>query len=85
MTTDPRAGLAPCLSTGPVRYRCGQDEKCEHAVAPFDTRWVITMGHAGYNSPANNRAGYATRASALAAVKHYATTTIAPFRELRPR
>jgi hypothetical protein len=29
------------------------------------------MGHAGYNSPANNRDGYASKAKALAAHLHY--------------
>lgn len=34
-------------------------------------RFYITMGHAGFNSPANNRDGYATRAKALAAIRNY--------------
>ena len=29
------------------------------------------MGHPGYNSHANNRNGYATEATARAAIKHY--------------
>jgi hypothetical protein len=36
-------------------------------------RWFITMGHPGYNSPANNRDGYTTEASARAAIHRYAT------------
>lgn len=34
-------------------------------------RWFITMGHCGFNSPANNRSGYATQAAAVAASKRY--------------
>lgn len=34
-------------------------------------RWFITMGHAGFNSPSNNRFGYETKAKALAAMKRY--------------
>lgn len=40
---------------------------------PTTGRWYITMGHAGFNSPANNRDGYASCALALAAHRHYAT------------
>jgi len=38
-----------------------------------DGRWFITMGHAGFNSPANNRSGYASKESALRAHKKYAS------------
>lgn len=34
-------------------------------------RWFITMGHAGYNSPANNRSGYASKTAALKAHQTY--------------
>jgi hypothetical protein len=34
-------------------------------------RWYITMGHPGFNSPANNRNGYKTKQSALSASKKY--------------
>lgn len=34
--------------------------------------WYITIGHAGFNSPANNRTGYKTRAAAIAAHRKYA-------------
>jgi hypothetical protein len=34
-------------------------------------RFYITMGHPGFNSPANNRDGYATKAKALAAIRRY--------------
>ena len=36
-----------------------------------DERWYITMGHAGYNSPANNGFGYETEAKAMAAHRRY--------------
>lgn len=47
-------------------------------VFPFQTvpgmpvRWFIRFGNAGFNSPANNRDGYQSRAKALAAIRHYA-------------
>lgn len=34
-------------------------------------RFYITMGHAGYNSPANNRDGYASKKAALKASQGY--------------
>jgi len=34
-------------------------------------KWFITMGHPGFNSPANNRSGYATRQAAEASVRRY--------------
>jgi hypothetical protein len=45
---------------------------CKHAVkpGPFD-HWYITMGHPGYNSPANNRNGYKTKVSAASACHRY--------------
>jgi hypothetical protein len=39
---------------------------------PVSGRYFITMGHPGFNSPANNRGGYASRAKAEAAMRHYA-------------
>lgn len=38
---------------------------------PETGRFYITMGHPGFNSPANNRDGYATHAKALAAIRRY--------------
>ncbi len=49
-----------------ICYGCGQAVK----QGP-DGRWFVTMGHPGFNSPANNRDGYATLARALAAVRAY--------------
>jgi hypothetical protein len=34
-------------------------------------RWFITMGHPGFNSPANNRDGYASAARAFGAMLRY--------------
>lgn len=34
-------------------------------------RWYITMGHPGFNSPANNGLGYATKGMAVAAYRRY--------------
>jgi hypothetical protein len=47
---------------------------CAEAVKenPATGRWFITMGHPGFNSPANNRSGYASQAKALAAMRRYA-------------
>lgn len=36
-----------------------------------ESRWYIRMGFAGFNSPANNRFGYATKATAEAACLRY--------------
>jgi len=50
-----------------------RDPQCKQAVKQ-DTatgRWFITMGHPGFNSPANNGLGYSTRALALAATARY--------------
>lgn len=46
---------------------------CPEAVKenPATGRFFITMGHPGFNSPANNGSGYATRAKALAAIRRY--------------
>jgi hypothetical protein len=44
---------------------------------PATGRFFITMGHPGFNSPANNGAGYATRAKALAAIRRYVAAGIA--------
>jgi hypothetical protein len=43
------------------------------AVMKHEGRWFITFGNPGFNSPSNNRDGYATFAAALGASKRYAT------------
>ena len=46
---------------------------CAEAVKlnPETGRWFITMGHPGFNSPANNGAGYHSKDSALKAFRRY--------------
>jgi hypothetical protein len=45
---------------------------CDTAANQAPTgRWFITMGHPGFNSPANNRGGYASQAAAAAAIARY--------------
>jgi hypothetical protein len=48
---------------------------CDHRVKRNDLtgRWFITMGHAGFNSPANNGIGYTTAMRALAAHRRCAS------------
>ena len=57
-------------STGCERSIC---YGCPEAVKvnPASGRAFITMGHPGFNSPANNRSGYATPGAAQAAVVRY--------------
>jgi len=49
------------------------DPLCAEAVKPRnDTgRYYITMGHPGFNSPANNRDGYVSQDSARSAIRRY--------------
>ena len=46
---------------------------CPEAVKenPETGRFFITMGHPGFNTPANNGAGYATRAKAFTTIRRY--------------
>lgn len=61
---DVRATIAPCAVES---FHCG-NAACATRVAQDSTgRWFITMGHAGFNLPANNRNGYATEATAVKA------------------
>lgn len=53
-----------------VRLACGNDCANRFKQAA-DGRWFITMGHAGYNSPANNGDGYASEKAAAAAHNRY--------------
>ena len=43
----------------------------QSAVELINGRWFVTMGHAGFNSRANNGFGYATEANARRAVATY--------------
>jgi hypothetical protein len=57
---------------------CGKDlcRSCAEPVRQADTgRWYITMGHSGFNLPANNRNGYASKARAVAAHKRCCPVT----------
>lgn len=48
------------------------NNQCPEAVKQAPTgRWYITMGHAGFNSKANNGLGYPTKKRAMAAMQHY--------------
>lgn len=40
-------------------------------VGGLGLRWFVTMGHCGFNSPANNRTGYSSRLSAVMASRRY--------------
>ncbi len=59
---------SPCKESGFCR-----NADCDTAVAQFSEtgNWYITFGHAGFNSPANNTNGYATKNKALAAMRRY--------------
>ena len=52
----------------------GSCKTCEAPVKQdFQGNWFITMGHPGFNSPANNRSGYKTKEAAVKAYKRYAS------------
>jgi hypothetical protein len=48
-----------------------RDASCAHATVqhPVTGRWFITMGHAQFNSAANNSKGYETQASARRVIR----------------
>lgn len=56
-----------------VRGECAAE--CQHVVQynRGNGRWFITMGHAGFNLPANNGQGYLTRRRAVAAHRRCAS------------
>lgn len=75
MTTYPTNSQIPSH----LRSAC-TDDYCAIAGCPETAkqdvvtgRWFITIGHAGFNSPANNNAGYATKWNAVATSRRYAT------------
>jgi len=51
-----------CYGTCPIDNQVKQAES---------GRWYITMFHPGFNSPANNRSGYATSGAAIKATRRY--------------
>jgi hypothetical protein len=52
---------------------CKAEGSCNACQEPVkqgpNGNWYITMGHAGFNSSANNRSGYKTREGAIKAHK----------------
>ncbi len=60
--------MAHCRNEG---GGCPQGAGCPNAVEERDGSFYITMEHAGFNSPANNRSGYQTRGRAIAACAKY--------------
>ena len=58
--------------------KCGpvcRSTTCAEMVKQAPTgRWYITMGHAGFNTTANNRNGYATMPAAVNAAVRCATS-----------
>ena len=52
-----------------------QADYCKSCAEPIKQSqqgsWYITMGHPGYNSPANNRSGYVSKAKAVQAYLRY--------------
>lgn len=50
---------------------CTAGSSCPKAVVEFEGGHLITFGHAGFNSPANNAHGYRSPAAARAAIRHY--------------
>lgn len=49
-----------------------KDPNCPDAVKQAPSgRWYITMGHAGFNSNANNCGGYYSKGSAYRAMNYY--------------
>ena len=67
--------------------RCTEDKNepicrspnCIESVKQGPSGWFIAYGHAGFNSPANNRGGYRSARAALAAIRRY-SGTISPRR-----
>lgn len=74
-TYQPRPTPEYLISTDAcIVGKCPEDCPDRFKQDPETKRWYITMGHAGYNSPANNFDGYHTRKSAIAANLHYQKT-----------
>ncbi len=68
MTISDLLFSSPCKDNGVCR-----NPNCKTAVAEFTEtgRWYILFGHAGYNSPANNGNGYASKNKALVSMRKY--------------
>jgi hypothetical protein len=61
------------LNSDCTSYIC-RSADCAQAVKqnPATDRWFITINHPGFNTPANNHDGYATKTRALAAYHKHA-------------
>lgn len=46
-------------------------DKPAEPVEQIRDRWFIKMGFAGFNSPANNATGYATKEKAISMIRFY--------------
>lgn len=62
----PSCSKAGCCDLGAVCF-----EAVQQIETPIGSRWYISPGHCGFNSPANNGRGYETKAKALAASTRY--------------
>lgn len=64
--------MLPTYLSSSCQAVCRQ-EKCPDAVKlnTASGTWYITIGHAGFNSPTNNKFGYATESSARSAMIRY--------------
>lgn len=60
------AHLTPECQDGLAGYCTARQCTSKVKQAPSG-RWFVTMGHAGFNTPANNGQGYSTEKRALAA------------------
>ena len=62
-----------------LKSSCGflcRSTTCPEMVKQAQTgRWYITMGHAGFNTTANNRDGYRTQRAAIKVAVRCATAT----------
>lgn len=57
-----------------LKSECGRVpcRQCQEPVKQsVNGGWYITLGHAGFNSPKNNRGGYKTKELAVAAFKRF--------------
>lgn len=81
-TTTTRANDTTCAAT------ICRDANCPHLVGyeVRNNRYYVTMGHAGFNLPANNRNGYATESAArTASVRHLPAPALAAETLIRHR
>jgi hypothetical protein len=63
------------------KFEMCRNPKCHHAVKknPETSRYYITMGHAGFNTSANNAMGYGTQEMAYRIIQKY----LVPKQEIR--